>query len=252
MKVVILAGGKGTRLSEETIYKPKPLVEAHGKPLLWHVMKSYSVFGYNEFIILVGYKGNMIREYFSNFWMQQSDITFDLNSPSRKVHASGGTNWKVTVLETGLETQTAGRLLPLKSMLNETFLLTYGDGVGNVNIERLVNQHKNDHNLLTITGVKPPARFGALVLEKNKVVDFAEKNLNDTSYINGGYFVVEPSVLNYVTLPNESFEIDILPKLVATKSIGAYLHDDYWQPVDSLRDLHNLESAMSSGSIPWI
>jgi glucose-1-phosphate cytidylyltransferase len=252
LKAVILAGGRGTRLSEETLIKPKPLVEAGGKPLLWHIMQNYARFGVSEFIILVGYKGDLIREYFSNFWLHQSDVTFDLASPGKEIHQAGGVPWKVTVVETGIDTMTAGRLLKAKHLLGSSFYLTYGDGIATVNIADLKVSHQESGCLATLTAVQPPARFGALNLKLNLVQSFEEKPTGDGAWINGGFLVLQSTIFEFLTDDSQSLEYDVLPKLALTQELNAYFHEGYWQPVDTLRDLFRLERAIEAGELPWI
>ena len=252
MKAVILAGGRGSRLSEETLTKPKPLVEAGGKPLLWHIMQNYARFGISEFVILVGYKGDQIREYFANYWLHQSDVTFDLASPGKEIHQTGGVPWKVTVVETGLDTMTAGRLLRAEHLLDSSFYLTYGDGIADVNIEELRLSHEKSDCLATLTAVQPPARFGALNLERNLVRSFQEKPTGDGAWINGGFLVLKPDVFHFIDNDAQSLEYDVLPKLAQAEELNAYFHNDYWQPVDTLRDLFRLERAIEDGDLPWI
>ena len=251
MKAVILAGGRGTRLSEETQVKPKPLVEAHGKPLIWHIMQNYAQYGVSEFIILVGYKGHQIREYFGNYWLNQADITFDLSTPSREIHKVRSLPWKVTVLDTGIDTSTGGRIAKLKNLIHEEFLLTYGDGVSDVNILELLATHRSTGNLATLTAVQPPARFGALNLNGTQVSSFLEKPDGDGAWVNGGFFVLSPKVFDYLGGDDSSFEIDTLPRIAEAGKLGAYKHTGFWQPVDTIRDLQRLEEAFDKGLLPW-
>jgi len=252
MKAVILAGGRGTRLSEETQLKPKPLVEAKGKPLLWHIMKNFSRYEINEFIILSGYKGQQIREYFANFWLHQSDLTFDLATSNQEIHEVRSLPWKVTVLDTGVNTNTGERIARLKGLLNDDFLLTYGDGISDVDIQKLIATHQNSSNLVTLTAVQPPARFGALNLRANQVLNFQEKPSGEGGWINGGFFVFSPKAFEFFLSDTPSFEIDVLPKIASNGKLGAYRHSGYWQPVDTIRDLERLEEAIESGALPWI
>ena len=251
MKAVILAGGRGTRLTEETQSKPKPLVEASGKPLIWHIMQNFSRYGVTDFIVLSGYKGQQIREYFANFWLHQADLTFDLATQSQEIHKIRGLPWKVTVLDTGVETNTGGRIARLKGLLTEDFLLTYGDGVSDIDIQKLIVNHKSSNNLATLTAVQPPARFGALNLKGNQVISFQEKPEGDGAWVNGGFFVLTPEIFDYLDGDNSSFEIDALPKVADAGKLGAYKHSGYWQPVDTIRDLQRLEEALKSGALPW-
>ena len=251
MKAVILAGGRGTRLTEETQSKPKPLVEASGKPLIWHIMQNFSRYGVTDFIVLSGYKGQQIREYFANFWLHQADLTFDLATQSQEIHKIRGLPWKVTVLDTGVETNTGGRIARLKGLLTEDFLLTYGDGVSDIDIQKLIVNHQSSNNLATLTAVQPPARFGALNLKGNQVISFQEKPEGDGAWVNGGFFVLTPEIFDYLDGDNSSFEIDALPKVADAGKLGAYKHSGYWQPVDTIRDLQRLEEALKSGALPW-
>ncbi len=253
MKVVILAGGLGTRLSEETLIKPKPMVEIGGKPILWHILKIYSHFGFNEFIICCGYRGYMIKEYFANYFLHNSDITFNLdNELKTEIHAKYSEPWKVTLVDTGEKTQTAGRLARVKNYIGEDrFAFTYGDGLSNINILDLVSKHDSSQKKVTLSAVKPPGRYGALSLEDNIVKKFQEKPDGDKAWINGGFFIVEPSVLNLIQQDEDSWEEDILPCLAAQQELSAYFHDGFWQPMDTLRDKTRLESLWMSDSAPW-
>jgi len=252
MKAVILAGGRGTRLSEETQLKPKPLVEASGQPLIWHIMQNYARHGITDFIILAGYKGQQIREYFANYWLHQADITFDLATPERQIHKVRSLPWKVSVLDTGIDTNTGGRIARLKELLQEDFLLTYGDGVSNVNIQELISLHNESKNFATLTAVQPPARFGALSLVGNQVKSFQEKPVGEGAWVSGGFFVLKPEVFNFLDGDSASFEIDALPKIASLDKLGVYRHTGFWQPVDTIRDLQRLEEAIDRGELPWV
>jgi glucose-1-phosphate cytidylyltransferase len=252
MKAVILAGGRGTRLTEETTLKPKPLVEANGQPLIWHIMQNYSRHGITDFIILSGYKGQQIREYFANFWLHQADLTFDLSTPNQEIHKVRGLPWKVTVLDTGTDTNTGGRIARLKGVVNEDFLLTYGDGISDIDISSLLKKHKENNNYVTLTAVQPPARFGALNLKGDLVIGFEEKPKGDGAWVNGGFFVVTPKIFDYLGEDSTSLEIDVLPQIAKDHKLGAFKHAGYWQPVDTIRDLHRLEEAIAEGALPWI
>jgi glucose-1-phosphate cytidylyltransferase len=252
MKAIILAGGRGTRLVEDTAYKPKPLVEANGKPLIWYIMQNYSRYGVTDFIILSGYQGQLIRAYFANFWMNQSDLTFDLSTPRQEIHKFRGPPWKVTVLDTGIDTGTGGRISHLRSLLKEDFLLTYGDGVSDVDISRLIARHKESNDYVTLTAVKPPARFGALNLNGDHVIGFEEKPKGEGAWVNGGFFVMTPRIFDYLELDSTSLEIDVLPKIANEQKLGVYKHLGFWQPVDTIRDLRRLEDAITEGAISWI
>ena len=252
MKAVILAGGRGTRLSEETHVKPKPLVEAAGQPLIWHIMQNYAKYEITEFIVLAGYRSQQIREYFANYWLHQADITFNLATPDREIHRIRSLPWKVTVIDTGIETNTGGRLGRLRELLQEDFLMTYGDGVANVNILELIAVHRASGNIATLTAVQPPARFGALNLTGNQVENFQEKPVGDGAWVNGGFFVLKPEVFDFIDGDDSSFEIDALPRIANSGKLGAYKHFGFWQPVDTLRDLQRLEEAISIGVLPWV
>ena len=251
MKAVILAGGRGTRLAEETSLKPKPLVEANGRPLIWHIMQNYSRHGISEFIVLSGYKGQQIREYFANFWLHQADLTFDLSTSNQEILKVRGLPWKVTVLDTGIDTNTGGRIARLKGLLEEDFLLTYGDGVSDIDIEGLLSSHRKSNNVATLTAVQPPARFGALNLSGNQVVSFQEKPEGDGAWVNGGFFALTPKIFDYLGGDNSSLEIDTLPKVASDGKLGFYKHSGFWQPVDTIRDLQRLEEAIELGALPW-
>jgi glucose-1-phosphate cytidylyltransferase len=252
MKAVILAGGRGTRLTEETQLKPKPLVEANGKPLIWHIMQNFSRHGVTDFIILSGYKGQQIREYFANFWLHQADLTFDLETPNQEVHKVRGLPWKVTVLDTGIDTNTGGRIARLKGLLNEDFLLTYGDGVSDIDIQKLITNHQNSNNLATLTAVQPPARFGALNLDSQDFVNsFIEKPKGDGAWINGGFFCLRKEICGFIFDLQTSFESEPLNKLVSIKELTAFEHQGWWHPMDTLRDKRVLESLWENGDAPW-
>ena len=253
MKVVILAGGFGTRLSEETDIKPKPMVEIGGKPILWHIMKTYSSYGFDEFVILLGYKGYVIKEYFANYFLHQSDVTFDLSDNSMNVHQNNSEAWKVTLLETGLNTMTGGRIKRAKEYIGEdSFLLTYGDGVADINIEDLVNFHKKHQKKITMSAVQAAGRFGALELKEDSLVSkFMEKPQGDGSWINGGFFVCDPSVLDYIDNDSTVFEEGPLSKAAEAGEIFARKHFGYWQCMDTLRDRAHLCKLWDEGRAPW-
>jgi glucose-1-phosphate cytidylyltransferase len=251
MKAVILAGGRGTRLAEETTLKPKPLVEANGRPLIWHIMQNYSRHGISEFIVLSGYKGQQIREYFANFWLHQADLTFDLSTSNQEILKVRGLPWKVTVLDTGIDTNTGGRIARLKGVLEDDFLLTYGDGVADIDIEGLLSSHRKSNNVATLTAVQPPARFGALNLSGNRVVSFQEKPEGEGAWVNGGFFAFTPKIFDYLRGDNSSLEFDALPKVASDGKLGFYKHSGFWQPVDTIRDLQRLEEAIELGALPW-
>ena len=254
MKVVILAGGLGTRLSEETDVKPKPMIEIGGKPILWHIMKHYSHYGYTEFVILLGYKGYIIKEFFANYFLHNNDVTFDLSNNTIDVHNSNSENWKVSLIDTGINTMTGGRLKRAKDYIgNKPFLLTYGDGVSNVNIAELVKFHSNGKKNITMTAVQQEGRFGVLKIENssNIVSHFFEKPENDGAWINGGFFVCEPGVLNYIEDDSTVFERKPLEKMAAENQLLAYKHYDFWKCMDTLRDKHQLNELWESNHAAW-
>jgi glucose-1-phosphate cytidylyltransferase len=253
MKVVILAGGFGTRLSEETVNIPKPMVEIGEKPILWHIMKIYSYYGYNDFIICLGYKGYIIKEYFINYFMHMSDVSVNLANGEIEVHNSHAENWKVTLVDTGLNTMTGGRIKRVKEYLNnETFMMTYGDGVGNINIKELVDFHKSHGRLATLTAVQPSGRFGTLTInEEKKIESFIEKPDGDGAWINGGFFVLEPEVINYIKGDNTTWEREPLENLTKDNQLYAYQHKGFWRPMDTLRDKIELERLWNNGEAPW-
>jgi glucose-1-phosphate cytidylyltransferase len=255
MKVVILAGGLGTRLSEETELKPKPMVEIGGRPILWHIMKIYSAYGYNEFIICCGYKGYMIKEYFANYFLYQADITVDLCKNDIEIHHSKAEPWKITLVDTGLNTMTGGRIKRIEDYVGkETFMLTYGDGVSNIDIKALVDFHRKNDKLTTVTAVQPSAgRFGALDLKDNYIVQkFTEKPVSDGVWINGGFFVLEPGVFDYITEGDNTFwERGPLENLAKDNQIVAFKHSGFWRPIDTLRDKMELENMWNTGKAEW-
>jgi glucose-1-phosphate cytidylyltransferase len=254
MKVVLLAGGFGTRLSEETVSRPKPMVEIGGSPILWHIMKIYASHGFNDFVICLGYKGYVIKEYFANYFLHQSDVTFDMKENRMEIHNSQAEPWRVTLVDTGTETMTGGRVKRVQKYLDDQpFLLTYGDGVGSVDIKELVNFHKHNNKLLTVTAVQPSGRFGALNISENddSVVSFTEKPKGDGAWINGGFFVCEPGVLNYISDDSSVFEKDPLENIAADGKMVAYRHNGFWKPMDTLRDKQELENLWNSGQAPW-
>ncbi|SDQ00109.1 glucose-1-phosphate cytidylyltransferase [Mucilaginibacter sp. OK268] len=253
MKVVLLAGGLGTRLSEETVLKPKPMVEIGGMPILWHIMKIYSSYGFNEFIVCLGYKGYVIKEYFANYFLHKSDVTIDLSDNSIKIHDSQAEPWKITLVDTGNESMTGGRIKRVqKHVGNETFMLTYGDGVGDVNITQLLEAHKKANKFCTVTSVQPSGRFGALnISEDNSVTSFMEKPKGDGSWINGGFFVCEPDVFNYIDNDSTIWERDPMEKIASDGQMLAYKHQGFWKPMDTLRDKHELEEDWQLGKARW-
>lgn len=252
MKAVILAGGHGTRLSEETTVRPKPMVEIGGKPILWHIMKIFSAHDINEFIICCGYKGYMIKEYFSQYFLQMSDVTFDMKENKMKVHTNGADPWKVTLVDTGEKTMTGGRLKRVAEYAGkETFCFTYGDGVSDVNIRELIDFHKKCRTLVTLTAAQPPGRFGILTLNRDKVINFREKPHGDGAWINGGFFVVEPEAMDYIADDSTVWEQEPLIRLAQDGTLSAYRHYGFWQPMDTLRDKMYLEELWNSGKAPW-
>ena len=255
MKAVILAGGFGTRLSEETGVKPKPLVEIGDKPILWHIMKIYSAHGINDFIVCLGYKGYMIKEYFAKYSLIMSDVTFDLRNNNMQIHNNGTEPWKVTLVDTGESTMTGGRLKRVKHHIgNETFCLTYGDGLTNVDITDLIKFHREKKMLATLTAVKPPGRFGAFNLEGNqsKIKSFREKPDGDGAWINGGFFVLEPAVIEYIKDDATIWEREPMEKLADDGMLAAFKHKGFWQPMDTLRDKKTLEKLWRSNNAPWV
>lgn len=253
MKVVILAGGLGTRLAEETHLKPKPMIEIGDRPILWHIMKLYSAYGLNEFIICCGYKGYLIKEYFANYFLHTSDVTFDMQSNQMEVHQKHAEPWRVTLVDTGEKTFTGGRLKRVKEYLNgEAFCFTYGDGVSNINISELIAYHQNQGRLATVTAVQPPGRYGSLNIDpEGAVLNFQEKPQGDGAWINGGYFVIEPSVIDLINDDNTSWESEPLQKLASQHELSAFKHHGFWQAMDTLRDKNLLEELWNSGKAPW-
>ena len=253
LKAVILAGGLGTRLSEETHLKPKPMVEVGGKPILWHILKIYSYHGINEFIVCCGYKGYVIKEYFANYFLHSSDVTFHMDEDNRmEVHSRKSEPWKVTLVDTGENSQTGGRLNRVRNYLgNSSFCFTYGDGLADVNISDLIAFHAKEGREVTLTAVQPPGRYGALHLEGSGVNQFQEKPDGDNAWINGGFFVVEPSVLDRISGDCSSWETDVLPLIAADGELSAYRHSGFWQPMDTLRDRTRLENLWVKGDAPW-
>lgn len=252
MKVVILAGGLGTRISEETVLRPKPMIEIGGKPILWHIMKHYSAYGLNDFIICLGYKGYVIKEYFANYFLHMSDVTFDMQNNSMKVHQQNAEPWKVTLVDTGDNTMTGGRIKRIADYLDgDTFCLTYGDGLSDVNISDLLKFHQSHGKSATLIAVKPPGRFGALELEKNEILSFREKPEGDGSWINGGFFVLSKTVIDTIAGDTTVWEKQPLEILAKQKQLMAFYHEGFWQPMDTLRDKMLLEDLWSSGKPPW-
>lgn len=254
MKVVILAGGFGTRISEESHLRPKPMIEIGDQPILWHIMKEYSYYGFNEFIICAGYKQQIIKEYFSEYYLHRSDITFDFSQENAKlVHNNVAEPWKVTIVDTGLNTLTGGRIRRVKDYIgDETFMLTYGDGVSDVNISELLDFHKKGGKLATMTAIQPGGRFGTLEIDDSGIIrHFAEKRKEDGGWINGGYMVLEPEVLDYIEGDQTIFERDPLERLSEEGQLQAYKYDGFWQCMDTMRDKLYLEELLEQGKAPW-
>ncbi|WP_443190541.1 glucose-1-phosphate cytidylyltransferase [Pseudomonas indica] len=252
MKAVILAGGLGTRISEESHLKPKPMIEVGGKPILWHIMKLYSSHGIQDFIICLGYKGYVIKEYFANYFLHMSDVTFDMSKNSMEVHQRYVEPWRVTLVNTGEDTLTGGRLKRVREHLgDEPFCFTYGDGVGDIDIGALLEFHKRHGKPATVTAIQPPGRYGALNLDDNVVRNFQEKPAGDGAWINGGYFVLDPSVIDYIDGDQCSWEGEPLMRLSAENKLMAYQHRGFWQAMDTLRDKNQLEDLWSRGQAPW-
>src|SRR5450432_219018 len=252
MKVLLLAGGYGTRLSEETEIRPKPMAEIGGKPILWHIMKIYSHFGFNDFVILLGYKGYYIKEYFANYFLHQSDVTIDLSTNGMEVHNNKSEPWKVTLLDTGLNTMTGGRIKRASKFIgDEPFLLTYGDGVSDINISALVEFHKSHGKYITMSAVQPEGRFGALETEGNRVESFLEKPKGDGNWINGGFFVCQPEILKYIDDDKTVFEQEPLQKLAKEGQLYNFRHEGFWKCMDTLRDKNALNELWEKGQAKW-
>lgn len=253
MKAVILAGGLGSRLGEETSVRPKPMVEIGGMPILWHIMKIYSHYGVNDFIICLGYKGYMIKEYFSNYRLHLSDVTIDLGKDSIEVHANYCEPWRITLVDTGPDTMTGGRLQAVRRYINgdDQFCLTYGDGVGDIDLAALMDFHRQHGKLATVTTVSPPGRYGALEIEGEQVTSFREKPDGDGRRINGGFFIASPKVLDLIEGPQTTWEREPLEHLASTGELAAYQHDGFWHAMDTLRDKLTLEDLWTSGHAPW-
>jgi glucose-1-phosphate cytidylyltransferase len=251
MKAVILAGGLGTRLSEETTLRPKPMIEVGGRPVLWHILKIYSAHGINDFIICAGYKGYVIKEYFANYFLHMSDVTFDMNQNSMEVHHKNAEPWRVTIVDTGDDTMTGGRIKRIAPYLDGPFCCTYGDGLGDIDITRLIAFHQAGGRLATLTGVQPPGRFGAIQLEGDHVRSFQEKPEGDGSWINGGFFVLEPPVLDLIVSDSTVWEREPLEQLAAAGQLDIFRHHGFWRPMDTLRDKIELETLWDSHKAPW-
>jgi len=255
MKVVILAGGLGTRLSEETDVRPKPMVEIGGRPIIWHIMKIYAHYGFNEFVVCCGYKGYVIKEYFANYFLHQTDVTFDLANNKMEVHNSGSENWKVTLVDTGINTNTAGRIKRIQKYVgNEPFMLTYGDGVADINIPELIQFHKKSGKLATLSSIQLPGRFGNVETDANgTVTTFQEKPLGDGVWINGGFFVLEPGIFNYLdgNMDDVQWEKKPLIEIADAGQLSAYQHNGFWKCMDAIRDKIELEALWQSGAADW-
>lgn len=253
MKAVILAGGLGTRLSEETVVKPKPMIDIGGRPLLWHIMKNYEAHGVCDFIVCCGYKGYVIKEFFANYFLHTSDVTFDFQSNSMEVHSCAAEPWRVTLVDTGEQSQTGGRLRRVAPYLQDErdFCFTYGDGVADVDITALVAFHRAQGTLATVTVVRPPGRFGAVEMESAKVASFTEKPAGDGTWINGGFFVLSPRVIDFIEGDHTIWEAEPMKRLTRTGQLSAFRHEGIWQPVDTLRDKLQLASMWDHGELPW-
>ena len=253
MKAVILAGGMGTRISEETAVRPKPMIEIGGKPILWHIMKVYSAHGVNDFVICLGYKGYVIKEYFANYFLHTSDVTFDMKENRMEVHQRFAEPWRVTLVDTGEKTMTGGRLKAVQQYVagDDAFCFTYGDGVGNVDVTRQLAYHRGHGKLATLTAVQPPGRFGSLELAGDRITNFVEKPHGDGAWINGGFFVLSPKVIDRIDGPDTTWEQEPLKGLARDGQLMAYEHADFWQPMDTLRDKVHLEELWASGTAPW-
>jgi glucose-1-phosphate cytidylyltransferase len=252
MKVVILAGGKGTRLSEETVVRPKPMVEIGDRPILWHIMKIYSSHGFDDFIICLGYRGYLIKEYFANYYLHTSDVTFDVAANTMEVHQTAAEPWRVTLVDTGVDTMTGGRLRRVMDHLGDgDFCFTYGDGVADIDIGRLVAFHKEQGRLATVTAVQPSARFGSMRLDGDRVTEFSEKPAGADAWINGGFFVVSPKVADLLEDDSTSWELGPLRRLAAEGQLSSYRHTGFWQPMDTLREKQRLQDLWETGAAPW-
>ena len=252
MKAIILAGGLGTRISEETSVRPKPMVEVGGKPVLWHIMKIYSAHGIHDFVICCGYKGYVIKEYFANYFLHMSDITFDMQNNKMEVHQRNAEPWRVTLVDTGEDTMTGGRIKRVAQYVGEEdFCCTYGDGISDVNITALIGFHKQHGKLATLAATQPPGRFGALKLSGNNILSFQEKPQGDGSWINGGFFVLSPKVLDYIKDDHTIWEREPMDRLAHEGQIAAFFHSGFWQPMDTMRDKNYLEELWASGKAPW-
>lgn len=251
MKIVILAGGLGTRISEESHLKPKPMIEIGGKPILWHIMKIYSSYGHNDFIICCGYKGFYIKEYFANYFLHMADVTIDLSSNNLEIHQKFSESWKVTLIDTGELTQTGGRIKKIKNYLDGTFCLTYGDGLSNLNINNLISFHKKMGRLATVTAIQPVGRFGSLEIHEDKVSSFLEKPKGDNRWISGGFFVCEPEIIDFINDDNTIWEREPLENLATQNQLSVWKHEDFWSSMDTLRDKQFLDNLWNTSQAPW-
>ncbi len=252
MKAVILAGGLGSRISEESHLRPKPMIEIGGKPILWHIMKIYAHHGVNEFVVCLGYKGYVIKEYFANYFLHMSDVTFDIAKNRMEVHQASAEPWRVTLVDTGEMTMTGGRLKRVANYIkDEDFCFTYGDGLSNVDLTALIAFHKKQKTLATVTAVQPPGRFGAMDLDRERITAFREKPQGEGDWVNGGFFVLSPRVLDYITSDSDIWERGPVERLAAEGELAAFRHDGFWQPMDTLRDRTYLEDLWSRNSAPW-
>ena len=252
MKTVILCGGLGTRLSEETVSKPKPMIEIGGKPILWHILKTYEIQGVNDFILALGYKGDFIKDYFINYNIRNSNFTLNTLSSKLEIQSNSKENWNVSLIDTGLNTLTGGRLLRLKELINETFMLTYGDGLCDVDLKALINFHRSHKKIATVTSVRPPARFGEIQIKNGKVEKFKEKPQTESGWINGGYFIFEPEVFDYLDNDQTILENKPLENLANDGELMAYNHNGFWQGMDTIRDKNYLEEIIKNGNLPWL
>jgi glucose-1-phosphate cytidylyltransferase len=252
MKVAILAGGLGTRLSEETTIRPKPMVEIGGRPMLWHIMKIYAAYGFNEFVIALGYKGELIKDYFLNYYYHSRSLTINMRTGDVRIHDGNSDDWIVHLLDTGLNTQTGGRIKRVAQFIGaEPFMLTYGDGVSNINIQHLLDFHCKQGKLATVTAVRPPARFGQIVIEGDQITRFGEKPQIGEGWINGGFFVLQPEIVNYIRGDESLWEHEPMERLLTEGQLIAYQHEDFWQCMDTLRDVYALEKYWVDGNAPW-
>jgi glucose-1-phosphate cytidylyltransferase len=252
MKAVILAGGIGSRISEESTIRPKPMIEIGGRPILWHIMKIYSAQGVNDFVICLGYKGYLIKEYFANYYLHTSDITFDLSANSMQVHQNASEPWKVTLIDTGDQSQTGGRLKRIQKYVEEApFCMTYGDGLADIDLSKLLECHRREGTLATVTAVRPPGRFGALELQGSRVVEFIEKPHGDGGWINGGFFVLSPGIFRYIEGDHTLWESEPLKQLAQEGQLSAYFHTGFWQPMDTMRHRQILEDLWATSAPPW-